>query len=166
MKGWIVVVAASAALAGCVNPVKSVQTLPADELPRIGVARIDITANSPDVPQEVQVNLKAALEKHLASCANGDLKRAIVVRIDNFKKRNVGAVMLLGDSNNLAGQVQFFDPADTNKPVGDYYVDEIRSGGGLLGLALLDNAEQNMPDRFARSVCKRVFNKESAVPAT
>jgi len=157
---------ACAALTGCVNPVKPVQGLPADEVSRITVTKIGITAGA-EVPDEVKLNLQAALEKHLTNCtAGGNLGRALLVRIDNFKKRNAGAVILLGDSNNLAGQVRFVDPADPNKMVGEYYIDEVQAGGGLLGLAMLENAEKNMPERFARSVCKRIFNKESTVPST
>jgi hypothetical protein len=153
-------------LTGCVNPVKPVQGLPADEVSRTTVTKVAITGG-PEVPEEVKVNLQAALEKHLANCtAGGNLGRALLVRVDNFKKRNAGAVMLLGDSNNLAGQVRFVDPADPNKMVGEYYIDEVQAGGGLIGLAILENAEKNMPERFAKSVCKRIFNKESTVPSS
>jgi hypothetical protein len=50
--------------------------------------------------------------------------------------------------------------------VGEYYIDEVQAGSGLLGLAMLDSAETNMPQRFARSACKSIFNKESTVPTS
>lgn len=153
------VMLATLALAGCVSPVKTISGLSDEEVAKIGIGQIRIEQGSANIDPELRPELQAALEKHLRFCATGENKRDVVVRIDNFKRRNPAAVVLIGDTNNLAGSVQLVSPTEGNKTVAEYYVDELQGGGGLIGLALLSAPEKNLSNGFARKVCTRVFKK-------
>ena len=143
----------------CVSPVKVVSGLSDEEISKIGVNSIRVEAGEAPVDPALQPELQAALEKHLNHCATGENKRDIVVKVDNFKRRNPGAVILRGDTNNLAGPVFIVSPNDKNRVLAEYYVDELQSGGGLIGLALLSAPEKNLSNGFAKKICTRIFKR-------
>jgi hypothetical protein len=145
-------------LAGCVSPVKTVSGLSDEEASKIGINQIRVEQGTVPMDPELRPELQAALEKHLRFCATGDQKRDVVVKVDNFKRRNPAAVILIGDTNNLAGPVQIVSPGD-NKVLAEYYVDELQGGGGLLGLAILSAPEKNLSNGFARKICSNVFKR-------
>ena len=136
----------------CVSPVKVVSGLSDEEISKIGVNSIRVEAGEAPVDPALQPELQAALEKHLNHCE-------IVVKVDNFKRRKPGAVILLGDTNNLAGPVFIVSPNDKNRVLAEYYVDELQSGGGLIGLALLSAPEKNLSNGFAKKICTRIFKR-------
>jgi hypothetical protein len=146
-------------LSACVSPVKTVSSLSDEEVSKIGIGQIRVEQGNVAVDPELRPELQAALENHLRTCAPGINKRDIVVKVDNFKRRNPAAVILIGDTNNLAGSVQIQSPTEGNKVLAEYYVDELQGGGGLIGLALLSAPEKNLSNGFAKKICTHVFKR-------
>lgn len=144
---------------GCVSPVKPLTEIPKDILPNVGVAKITVTAVPGEaVPPEVLGFAREAIEREVRNCAKGAQAMEIEVRLDSFKRRNAAATILIGDSNSLTGEVKF-KAQDGGQVVGHYYVEEVQGGGGLLGLAMMSNAESAMSDRFARRICSDILKK-------
>lgn len=154
----LAIIATFTMLSACVSPVKTITGLSNEDAAKVGINQIRVEQGTVAVDPELRPELQAALEKHLRFCATGDQKRDVVVKVDNFKRRNPAAVLLIGDTNNLAGPVQIVSPSD-NKVLAEYYVDELQGGGGLLGLAILSAPEKNLSNGFAKKICTSVFKR-------
>jgi hypothetical protein len=57
------------------------------------------------------------------------------ITIENIKTANAGMALLLGSSDELAGEVIVLDPT-TQQQIGSFYVQVLNSHGGLAGLAM------------------------------
>ncbi|TAJ25060.1 MAG: hypothetical protein EPO67_21970 [Reyranella sp.] len=155
----IPVAAAALMLVACAQPVKPIQAWAPATAAQASIASVTITSRNGNVPEENLQALKLALEQKTTQCAVGQTKYEMHVRVDNFKLANSGMVMLLGDNHEVAGEVKLVNPAD-NSVAAEYYVQEITSGGGLIGLAKLSGGARAISTDFASSVCEKVFLKK------
>lgn len=147
-------------LAACAQPVKPIQAWAPATAAQASIGSITITSRAGNIPEENLQALKTALELKTSQCATGPTKYEMQVRVDNFKLANSGMVMLLGDNHEVAGEVKLVNPAD-NSVASEYYVQEITSGGGLIGLAKLSGGARAISTDFASSVCEKIFFKKT-----
>ena len=95
-------------------------------------------------------------EQAMAACARGSKGYELQVQVDNFKMGNAGAATLIGDRHEIAGEVKVVDPA-TKAVAAQYYVQESRGGGGLIGIAIMASGATGIARDYANAICKRVF---------
>ncbi|MEX0809498.1 MAG: hypothetical protein WD044_12300 [Dongiaceae bacterium] len=144
-------------LAGCSsNRVEPISAADATWTENVQVAAIHIERNNPDVPVVVMDNLARHLRIVMDSCVVGERNVDMRVRVDNFEGNSTAAAILIGDTTGLSGTVLLEDP-ETGATQGEYYVDSVQSGGGLIGAAVLSGSEDGMPLMFAEQVCEDVF---------
>lgn len=149
---------AALALSACVSPVDVFTPLPTDEVGRIGISQIDVTLDPAVAHPEMEAILQATLDEAIRGCAVGDLQRRLTVQIDDFQEQNVAMTFLVGSNTNLSGQVTFLDPRN-GSVVGDYYIQVGRSGGGLIGAAVMGDARYNLPSSFAEEICDTILGQ-------
>lgn len=143
-------------LAGCVDPVKGIRPWDAPTAKTASVANVTIVNRSDNATEEGLAALKTQLQQATAACARGAKGYELQVQVDNFKMGNAGAAMLIGDRHEIAGEVKVVDPA-TNAVVAQYYVQESRGGGGLIGIAMMASGATGIARDYANAICKRVF---------
>jgi hypothetical protein len=143
-------------LCGCVDPVKPIRAWNAPTAKAASIASVTIVNRSSNATEEGLAALKTQLEQATAVCARGSTRYEMQVQVDNFKLGNAGAAMLIGDKHEIAGEVKLVDPA-TNAVVAQYYVQENRGGGGLIGVAMLASGATGIARDYANTVCKRIL---------
>jgi hypothetical protein len=151
-------IAVTTSVAACMEPTKALMPLSPDALKQIRVAEVRVQPGAAEVPAQIVKNVHAFTASLVATCATGSEPHVLEVRIDSFKAANPAAVILVGDSSALAGQVRVLKPADGSL-VGEYYIQEIVAGGGLIGLAVTSHADSRLPQAFARRICNDVFKQ-------
>lgn len=149
-------------LAACHEPVREIRAFPDVARAQAGIGPINVETEAATVNATIVANLKAALEHVAQTCGNGPNKYTLDVRLENFKGMNAAAAILIGDSTQLAGFVRLTNP-QTREVVGEYYVDEVRAGGGLIGIAVMSGASTTLPKAFANRVCSDILRRK--VPA-
>jgi len=122
----------------------------------VQVAAIHVERNNPDVPAEVMNNLSTHLRTVMDECVTGERPIDLRVRLDNFEDNSTAAALLIGDTTGLSGTVLIEDP-QTGGTKGEYYIDSVRSGGGIIGAIALSGSEDSMPLLFAEQLCEEVF---------
>lgn len=151
-------------LAACHEPVREIRAFPDGARAQAGIGEINVETNAPSVTPAIVANLKAALDEISRTCGNGPNKYALDVRLGNFKGMNAAAAILVGDSTQLAGFVRLTN-TQTRDVVGEYYFDEVRAGGGLIGIAVMSHASTTLPRAFANRVCSDILRRK-VPPAT
>jgi hypothetical protein len=146
-------------LAACHQPVREIRAFPDGARAQAGIGEINVTTDAPSVTPAIVANLKAALEEISRTCGDGPSKYALDVRLENFKGMNAAAAILVGDSTQLAGFVRLTN-TQTRDVVGEYYFDEVRAGGGLIGIAVMSGAATTLPKAFANRVCSDILRRK------
>ncbi|HYC04667.1 MAG TPA: hypothetical protein VED40_15335 [Azospirillaceae bacterium] len=159
-KTILIAAGAAALLSGCATPVKTVQSLPADRIAEFAVADVGVELAVQEARATLPEKLKAALNTTLPGCAKGTVPVKMTVRVDSYKEQDGLKTILIGDMTQLAGLVKFIDPKD-GTVLGEYFVDQMQGGGGLLGMAIMADAETKLSQGFADQVCKEVFKKKA-----
>jgi len=78
------------------------------------------------------------------------------IEIDTLKTANAGMAILAGSSDQLAGTVFVLD-AQSNEPLGQFYVDVINSHSGLLGLALRGGGiREKLAEEFSLHISRQL----------
>ena len=145
------------ALAACQSgSVEPVTVAEEGWLTDVQVAAIHVEQGNPDVPNEVLANLSTHLRAVMDECVTGQRPIDLRVRIDYFEDSNAAAALLIGDSTGIGGTVLIEDP-QTGGVKGEYYIDSMRAGGGIIAAAALSDAENGMPLQFAEQLCEEVF---------
>ncbi len=148
---------ACALTAACASGIKPVTALPTEKAAQLQAGKIAVSVVVPDVRETMPGILQTALKTNLAKCMTGSAPADISVRVDSYKEQNGAATLLVGDRIQLAGLVTFTD-AQSGQVLGEYYVDETIGGGGLIGMAMMADAENNLSKGFSNKVCHEVFN--------
>ena len=150
--------AALCALAACQSgSVEPVTVAEEGWINDVRVAAIHVEQGNPDVPNEVLANLSTHLRTVMDECVVGQRPIDLRVRIDYFEDSNVAAAYLIGDTTGMAGTVLIEDP-QTGGVKGEYYIDSMKGGFGLIGAIALADAENDMPLQFAEQLCEEVFS--------
>lgn len=124
-----------------------------------GSARVDevqlVGSPTNASPEFKDVFVRKVSDK-LKTCATGTRPLRMVVEISEFKRANAATTVLVGSSNVIKGSAKLYDPA-SNELVADYDITRSFGAGGLLGVAMMSQAEEQMSDAFGDEVCKRAF---------
>ena len=117
----------------------------------VQVAAIHVERGNEDVPPEVMANLSTHLRAVMDQCVTGQRPIDLRVRVDHFEDSNGAAAFFVGDSTGMAGSVMIEDP-QTGGVKGEYYIDSMQAGGGIIGAIALSGAENDMPLLFAEQL--------------
>jgi hypothetical protein len=155
--GLAVVCGTAVLVSACASrPVSVLKPLPDVGRVAVGTITIDYALRDPtEQTPELEAAMKTAMEQ-VKTCARGDQAMDLKIHVEHFHKRNIAASMLVGDSNSISGKVSFV-PNGGGPAVGEYYVQELQTSGGVLGLAILSGAEETMSQRFAKHVCEKIL---------
>lgn len=115
------------------------------ELSRLDLEKADeelslkkLSAEKPDAIEfkPLKVALKEIAKKHLEKRdTDEEFLADVAIEVANLKLSNPGMIMLVGDSDQLAGMVRIYD-TKSRELLSEIYVDIIKSKGGLIGLAM------------------------------
>lgn len=159
MRGFVAMIGlgASTILAGCGTSTSTTVTgLPPDVAKNARITAIEIGSVPNYLSPEFKDTLSAALQSALSDCAKGTQPLRVSADILDFKRQQPLTTYMIGDSDEVTGQIRFIDPM-TNQTVGEYTIYHTFSAAGLLGMAVLANAESMMANDFAEDVCARAF---------
>ncbi len=151
------ILVAALSVGACVSPVKPIQPWAPSTAAAASIATVTVINRSSNATEENLQILKTTMEQQMPACAKGATKYEMQLLVDNYKMGNAGAAMLIGDRHELAAEIKIVDPA-TNAVAAQYYVQETRGGGGLIGIAIMSSGAAGLSRDFSVSVCKRVFN--------
>lgn len=150
-------VALSGLLAACVNSGGGDTIVPLpSELVRTGrVAEISVNAPA-GASAEFPAVFRTRAQERLNRCATGQRPLNLQVDVTEFRRANAAATLLVGSSNSIRGVARLVDPA-TGGVVGDYEINRSVGGGGILAVAGMAEAEEQMSTAFAEELCNRAF---------
>ena len=117
---------------------------------------VEVDTNRPN--QELARELESKLRQATSACATGTVPYRMDVRVLDFEDQNVGQAIMVGDAIELKGRVELTEVA-TGRSAGDYYIEHSFYWGGLIGAAMLSDAEKSLSREFAVSVCEEVFGQ-------
>lgn len=129
-----------------------------DAAKNVKVTKIEVITRKQAVSVKMIDRVRDHLERKIGKCATGSEPVKLVVRLDNHKGMSAGAMILIGDHVQFSGLITFYD-AD-GRLIAEYYNDEFRYGGGLLGAAILGAVSSNFPQQFVQSMCEAIFAVE------
>jgi hypothetical protein len=134
------------------------KTMSVSETKNFKITEIEVSTRNGAVSDEIIAKVKDHLTRKIDKCATGNRPVKLTIRLDNYKGISAGALMLLGDYVQFSGLITFFDQDGTR--LAEYYNDEFRFGGGLIGAAILSSVVSNFPQQFVQSMCEAVFAVE------
>lgn len=151
-------IAAGLALSACTTSGgNTIQSL-APELQRS--ARVDevvmVRGPSQGVSGEFQTVFQTKVREQLAKCATGATPLRAEVTVIEFKRANPAMTWLIADNNRIVGQVKLVNAAD-GYPAGEYNITRGFGATGLIGIAMMAEAEEQMSSAFGDELCKRAF---------
>ena len=155
----VMIVAATCALtAACASSFDPRTTMTPDQAAQLQPGQIAVDVQVADARKTLSETLRVTMKNTLATCMTGSMPANINVRVDNYKEQNGAMTVLLGDSIALAGLVTFTD-AQSGRLLGEYRVSEVTAGAGVIGLAMMADAENSLSKDFSGRICKEVFSK-------
>ena len=126
------------------------------ELQRVVVSDITVILAVPKPNPQLQAILTEELRKAMPTCAKGDRAHRLKVTVTEFKEANAAKAVLIGDDIELKGRVEFTD-ATTGVNTGEYFVENSFFWGGLVGAAMMSDAERSLSEGYAQHICEKVF---------
>jgi len=149
-------------LAACASSeVASIKAASTDQVQSIRVSEVVVTLDTPKPNDVLQAALKDELEKAMPLCATGTAGHRLAVIVTDFESQDVGKAIFLGDEIELAGRAEFTE-AVSGTQTGAYFVENSFAWGGLIGAAMMSDAEKSLSEGFAKQLCKEVFGKDLA----
>lgn len=147
-------------LAACASSdVASINAATPEQLQNIRVSEVNVTLATAKPNDALQAALKEELEKAMPLCATGTIDHRLDVTVTDFESQDVGKAIFLGDEIELQGRAEFADAA-TGQQTGAYFVENSFAWGGLIGAAMMSDAEKSLSEGFAKQLCKEVFGKD------
>ena len=144
-------------LAACASSdVSGIDVATPEEISNIRVSEVNVTMQIPKPNPRLQTTLKDQLEQAMPRCATGGVDHRMDVVITDFEEADVGKAIFLGDEIELEGRVGLIEAA-TGEKKGEYYVSNSFFWGGLVGAAMMADAEKSLSKDFASNVCKELF---------
>jgi hypothetical protein len=130
-----------------------------DEIRNIQVAETSVTVETVKPHPKLRLVLQEELEKAVPHCARGRAAHRMDVAIVDFEDQNVAQAVLIGDEIELSARVRFTDLA-TDRVTGEYFVENSFFWGGLVGAAMMSDAERRLSRDFAENLCEDLFGVE------
>ncbi len=137
---------------------EAVKAIGAAEVSSVRISEILVEVDTSRPNQELMRELKSNLRRATSVCATGTVPYRMEVRVLDFEDQNVGQSIMVGDAIELKGRVELTEVA-TDRSAGDYYIEQSFYWGGLIGAAMMSDAEKSLSREFASSVCEDVFGK-------
>lgn len=137
---------------------EAVQAIGAAEVSSVRIAEIQVEVDTNRPNQELVQELSSNLRQATSTCATGTVPYRMDVRVLDFEDQNVGQAIMVGDAIELKGRVELTEIA-TGRSAGEYYLEQSFYWGGLIGAAMMSDAEKSLSREFAASVCEEVFGQ-------
>ena len=101
---------------------------------------------------------QSGVQAKLNECATGSTPLTLEVTLTMFDKANPAMTWLLADANRISGTARLRDGSGT--VVAEYQISRQFAASGLIGIAMMANAENQMSEAFGAEVCKQAFPNE------
>ena len=145
-------------LSACTSAeVSSISAASKDQIQSIRVSEVNVVLATAKPSPELQAALKQELEKSMPLCARGGIDHRLDVTITDYEEQDVGKAIFLGDEIELEGRAEFIDLASDSQ-TGAYFVENSFAWGGLIGAAMMSDAEISLSKGFAEQICDEVFD--------
>ena len=158
MKIQAVALAAALTVSACASGSGSsaIQPLPADLAANARVAGVSVVGIPQDrVSGEFQTVFQSRVQSQLNKCAAGTEPLTVEISLDSFDRANPAMTWLIADQNEIAGIARLTDAS--GNLVGEYLIKRTFVASGLVGIALMAQAEEQMSDAFGEELCKQAF---------
>ena len=147
-------------LSACASSdVSGIKVAGQDEIQSVKISEVDVTLETPKPNLGLQSALRDELKKAMAQCATGDQAHRMKVTVTDFEDQDVAKAIFIGDEIELEGRVELIDLA-TGTQTAEYYVENSFFWGGLVGAAMMSDAEKNLSEDFAKTICEELFGTD------
>lgn len=157
LKRMFAVCAASSVLAGCISSggADVVKPIASDLSTSAHVTEVVLTKLPEGENETFATVFKAEIVKHLETCAKGQKPLKLEITINEYKRANTAAAMLVGSANRINLKAQLVD-AD-KQVVADFDIHRSVGGGGLIPTLAMSNSAGQMGDAVGDEICKQAF---------
>jgi hypothetical protein len=153
----VTLVLAALTLPACASSdVSGINVARQDQIGAVNVLEVNVEMQVRKPSPVLQAALKDELEKAMPYCATGPIDHRLNVTITNFEDQDVGRAIFIGDEIKVEGRVELVDMA-TDMQIGEYYVENSFAWGGLIGAAMMSDAERSLSKDFAEVICEELF---------
>jgi hypothetical protein len=154
---WIVLGVLALTVSACASAdVSTIKTASTEQISSANVSGVEVKFATPRPHEGLKATLEDRLRTAMPSCATGSVEHRMVVTVTDFEDQNVAKSIFIGDEIELAGRVELIDAA-SGAQTAEYFVTRTFFWGGLIGAAMMSNAEASLSDSFTESVCEEVF---------
>jgi len=108
------------------------------------------------VSEELAEQLKSKFARAMPQCATGRRPHSLEIIVENYEGGGAGQAFLIGARSMINAQF-IIRPVGSEVSVGDYQMQEILAGGGLLGAAAMAQSEAILSQNLAERLCKEVW---------
>ncbi len=115
-------------------------------------------APAQSVSENFAETFQSGVQAKLDECATGTTPLTLEVNLTMFDKANPAMTWLLADANRISGTARLRNASGT--VVGEYQISRQFAASGLIGIAMMANAETQMSEAFGAEVCKQAFPDE------
>ena len=159
----VALVLAALTLPACASSdVSGINVARQDQIGAVNVLEVNVEMQIRKPNPVLQAALKDELEKAMPYCATGPIDHRLNVTITNFEDQDVARAIFIGDEIEVEGRVELVDMA-TDMQIGEYYVENSFAWGGLIGAAMMSDAEQSLSKDFAEVICAELFGVDLEV---
>jgi len=153
---------AAIALAACESAdVSGIKVASPETIRAVSISNVNVTMQIPKPNPALEAALHEQLNIAMQSCATGTTPHRLDVVVTDFEEQDVAKSIFIGDEIELEGRVTLTDES-SGEETGQYYVQRSFFWGGLIGAAMMSDAEVNLSKDFAASVCEDVFGVKLA----
>lgn len=158
MKAQLIALSGALLLGACAsgNGTAAIQALPSSLAAGARVASVNVS-NVPQtgVSADFESVFESSVQNKLNACAQGSEPLTLDVSLDGFDRANPTMTWLLADQNAIAGTARLKNAAGA--VVGEYRIRRTFTASGLIGVAMMSQAEDQMSQAFGDELCKQAF---------
>lgn len=119
-----------------------------------------VAVNVVNIPEQgvsagFETLFESKVQAELNECAQGSRPLTLEVSLDHFDRANPAMTWLLADQNSITGIARLKD--ETGALVGEYLIKRTFVASGLVGIALMAQAEDQMSQAFGEELCAQAF---------
>lgn len=154
---WIVLGILALTVSACASAdVSAIKVASPEMVSSASVSEVEVKFATPRPFPGLKAALEDRLRTAMPTCATGSVGHRMVVTVTDFEDQNVAKSIFVGDEIELSGRVELIDEA-TGAQTAEYYVTRSFFWGGLIGAAMMSDAEASLSESFTESVCQEVF---------
>lgn len=134
----------------------AIQPLPADVAANARITGVSVTGvPEQGVSDEFETVFVSRVQSQLSACTSGTQPLTVEISLDTFDRANPAMTWLIADQNEISGIARITDASGAL--VGEYLIKRAFVASGLVGIALMAQAEEQMSDAFGDELCKQAF---------